>query len=219
MRKLIYLLSLLIFNNCRGQITNNQNSTMNTTEKFDIDKFNKLEKDNNYSSTKEDLFFKSNDKKYRILLDNEIQVEETDINSPYMIYKVYFKKSRQLKAICKKFYGIPIGIDKLYDEAGNLIKETNNDLPYKFSIEDLATKMKNEYNIDTYNQKQVFTILRTYRDTSLSFPYYEIIIHNGIASYKHYLINATTGQTIFVLNMIRGEDKLLVDEYLKSLKK
>jgi Uncharacterized alpha/beta hydrolase domain (DUF2235) len=76
-------------------------------------------------------------------------------NSTFQTRKAYFKKNGILKKTITNFYAFPIEITKEYDETGKLIKEIDNDLPYKFSIIDLQKKIKIEYQVD---------IVEDYRD-------------------------------------------------------
>ncbi|WP_281310407.1 hypothetical protein [Flavobacterium flavigenum] len=146
------ILALLLFSaiGCKsqekkGNITTQQKDSM---EQFDIKKYEKLEKDNKYESKENDVFYRSDITRYRIIFQDVIQVEERKVDSPYKLYKIYFKNTFNLKGIEKTFYGFSIGITKEYDENGELIKETNYDLLYKFSIEDLREKIKREYKVD-----------------------------------------------------------------------
>ncbi|QYS87732.1 hypothetical protein JJC03_08275 [Flavobacterium oreochromis] len=68
-------------------------------------------------------------------------------NSPFIDYFVYYGNSR-IKAIGSLFYNIPSNIQKEFDQSGNLIKETDYEKNYKFSIEDLCRLIKTDYDID-----------------------------------------------------------------------
>lgn len=187
--------------------------------KFDINLFNKLEKDDKQVSTEEDGFYKFQDKRYRISLYKEIQVEETNVNSPNSYYKVYFKKSRQLKAEGNNFYSFPIGISKEFDEKGNLINEIDYNKDYQFSIEDLQKKMKEIYNVDIMNKNQTRSVSRTTIDPRIKFPYYQIVVNTGKASFNNYLLKGNTGEMFYKIEIIRGEERDVIDEYVKILKK
>ncbi|MEO8236488.1 MAG: hypothetical protein ABI576_00170 [Flavobacterium sp.] len=212
------ILASLLFNTIgcksqekKGNITTQQKDSM---EQFDIKKYEKLEKDNKYESRENDVFYKSDNTRYRIIFQDVIQVEEKKVDSPYKLYKIYFKSTFNLKGIEKIFYGFPIGITKEYDKNGKLVKETNYDLPYKFSIDDLREKIKREYNVD---------IVLDYRDSdpTLIFvnrwegynsdggiykkgvPMYQIrfpILNRGTINLE---INALNGETI--MEMLNGK--------------
>lgn len=206
--------------NCNAQTKNTtDNNKTKTIEKFDITFFNKLEKDDNYTSSDEDMFYKFQDKRYRIILHKEIQVEETDINSPNLNYKVYFKKSGQLKAEGNSFYSFPIGISKEFDEKGYLIKEIDYNKDYKFSIKDLQKKMKETYNVDIMNTKETRSVSRTNIDPRIKFPYYQVVVNTGKASSNNYLLNGNTGEIFYKIEIFRGDEKDAVNEYIKTLKK
>jgi hypothetical protein len=195
MKKLIITTFILLIISCKGQTEKNtDNNKTNTMEKFDINKFNKLEKDNDYSSTEDELFYKSQDKRYRILLDEEIIVEETNINTAYSSYEVYFKKSRQLKAIGREFYSFPVGISKEYNEEGKLIREIEYDKDYKFSIEDLTKKMKEEYKIDILKKSSWVKVMRDKIDSGVIYKVMVYLKENKYSDTKNYTIDGTTGK-------------------------
>ena len=220
MKKIIIIVLISIAVSCKSQIKNStdKNKT-NTMEKFDITFFKKFEKDENYTSSDKDIFYKLNDKRYRIQFYKEIQVEETNINSPNIFYKIYYKNSNHLKSSGNDFYDFPIGITKEYNENGELIKETDYDKDYKFSIEDLQKKMKATYNVDIMDKKQTRSVSRTTIDPRIKFPYYQVLVNSGIASFTDYLLNGNTGEVIYKLSYVRDYEKDTVDEYIKSLKK
>ena len=220
MKKIIIIVLISIAVSCKSQIKNStdKNKT-NTMEKFDITFFKKFEKDENYTSSDKDIFYKLNDKRYRIQFYKEIQVEETNINSPNIFYKIYYKNSNHLKSSGNDFYDFPIGITKEYNENVELIKETDYDKDYKFSIEDLQKKMKATYNVDIMDKKQTRSVSRTTIDPRIKFPYYQVLVNSGIASFTDYLLNGNTGEVIYKLSYVRDYEKDTVDEYIKSLKK
>ncbi|QYS92309.1 hypothetical protein JJC04_07370 [Flavobacterium covae] len=125
-------------------------------------------------------------------------------NSPYEYHKSFFKKNNLLKSNLTIFYSFPIGITLEYDETGKLIKEINNDLPYKFSVDDLREKIKKEYDVD---------IVSDYRDSD---PTLIIVTrwegyHNDFGIYKKgvpmYQVKLTTkkGTINLEINAITGE--------------
>ncbi len=220
MKKLIITTFILLIISCKGQTEKNtSNKKTNTMEKFDINKFNKLEKDDEYLTTEDEFFYKLNEKRFKVLLYEEIDVEETDINSPNLFYKVYFRKSKQLKSVGKLFYSIPIGISKEYSEKGELLKEIDHEKDYKFNIDDLQKKMKQDYDVDIMDKKQTRSVGRTVNYPGIKFPYYSVVVNSGIGKFTSYLLNGNTGEVFYTLKTIRGEEKVTVEEYLKSLKK
>lgn len=222
MTKIIYLILALSINvSCNSQIkdslTNNNNKTM---EYFNENKYKDWEKDPKYSSNEKDKFLMKVNERVRIIGDDEtIQVEETNINTLYGIVKVYSTKTKQLKSILYEFDGMQINTYKLYDENGNLKKEKNLNKPYSFSIEDLIKKFKEEYNVDIENPKNVFSIHRYEEKEDVNIPLYEVGLRRDVPNiWDFYLINGNTGETLYHMEVKKGDRKHLLQEYLKNKK-
>ncbi|QYS92304.1 hypothetical protein JJC04_07345 [Flavobacterium covae] len=116
---------------------------------------------------------------------------------------------------------MPVGTNKVYDENGKLIKETNRDLPYNFSIQDLINKMQKEYKIDILDIKQTKSVFRYVEKEKVKLPLYEVWCYNQKNDLKLicYIINGTTGETIYVgERFIEGKQGSLLDQYLNSKK-
>ncbi|MCH4830215.1 hypothetical protein [Flavobacterium columnare] len=209
MRKSV-LFVILTFNtiSCKSQKREEiiKTSKKDSMEYFDV---------KNYEDLKKDPFFVSYGYYYDIN-ENKIQVYSntgekgfikriTKKNSPFVqVFSFHPNGKLQLKAM--EFYSFRVEIDKLYDETGKLIKEINNDLPYKFSVDDLREKIKKEYDVD---------IVSDYRDSdpTLIFVNRWLGYKNDVGVYKKDVpmyqvsfwkkegkrlleINATTGETI-----------------------
>lgn len=90
--------------------------------------------------------------------DEEISIKGT----PFIIKNTYAKSNIAIQSSLKLFYGFPIGVKKFYDGNGNVIKEIDCDKPaFKFSIDDLALKIKNEFNIDIMKDNKYVYVSRT----------------------------------------------------------
>jgi hypothetical protein len=203
------ILALLFFSaiGCKSQekkenITTQQKDSM---EKFDIKKYEKLEKDHKYESRKNDVFYKSDNTRYRVIFQDVIQVEEKKVDSPYKLYKIYFKNTLNLKGMEKTFYGFSIGITKEYNENGEVVKETNHDLPYKFSIDDLREKIKREYNVD---------IVSDYKDSDSTLMFVNRwegynndvgIYKKGVPMYQVRFLILNRGTINLEINALNGE--------------
>ncbi|WET48451.1 hypothetical protein PYS58_17960 [Chryseobacterium indologenes] len=214
MKELIF--TALLFHNisCSSQI-NNQTKT-DTMEHFNISKYKDLPLDLKVSSTKEDKTYLYHDLRIRVVNSpNIIQVEEKGVNSPYLTSKIFFKNNN-LKSIGRNFYSFPIGIFKEYDESGKLIREVNNDAPYKFSIDDLINKIKKEYDVDIVGDYKdsdktkimVSRWLGYKEDWSIykkNVPMYQVSIRDKEGAPIVLEINALTGDTISKkLNKVGG---------------
>jgi uncharacterized membrane protein YkoI len=204
----IFVLFCLI--SCKSQEKKQDSQTIkkDTMEYFDINNYENLKIDNNFSNSIYEKHFNDGDKKIRIIFgDKTIQVENTHINLPNKEIKVYFKKNNILYAESKFFYLFQIGIDKEYDEMGNLVKEIDNDRPYEFSIDELRKKIKSEYHIDIIKdysdgKSTDMTVNRWLgydKDWSIykkNVPMYQVHFHDKDNKNILLEINATTGETI-----------------------
>jgi hypothetical protein len=160
MKKIIVVCLLVLINSCSSQKIKN-NFKKNTMEYFDINKYKDWEIDTKYSPTGKDKYLKKGEERISIEYFNDaVQIELNTINSPYYKFKKFSLKTNRLLLIGTEFYDIHVGIWESYDETGQLIKKIDYDKPYKFSIEDLIKKMKNEYDIDLLDVKHAISISR-----------------------------------------------------------
>lgn len=209
-KTILFLAIFLTLNSCKGQEENkqkviNNKSNNKTMEHFDIEKYNDWEIDSSGIASDYDKYFKKGAKKIRIIfstlentasdnpstINETIQVEETD-NTPYKIVKVYSFKTKKLLGKGVYFYQCSIGIDKEYDENGNFIKETNNETPYKLSVEDIIKIVKQEYNIDLMDTSMRYNFSRN----DYELPKYQIRIPLGETTSRVIIIDATTGKKV-----------------------
>lgn len=157
------ILALLLFNaiGCKSQekkenLITKQKDTM---KHFDKKNYNDLMKNPNFATygyyfddakTKIQVYSNSGGKGYIRRIKK--------YNSPYVqINSFYENGNLQFEGL--QFYVFLVGINKEFDDNGKLIKETNNDLLYKFSIDDLREKLKREYQVD---------IVSDYKDSDLT---------------------------------------------------
>lgn len=216
--KTIILLSLLSIN------SNCQNNNLRTTQMkhFDIKKYENYEIDNDFISSKDDLHYKTDSSRIRILFDeNTVQVEENYVKTPVKKIYVYTKKNNKLMAEGEYFYGIPIGVEREYNENEILIKETDWDKPFSISIEQLGRIMQERYEINILDRNNIVTMYRYKEDDLIKQPLYEIYVkdkHNDLKTHC-YIINGNTGETLFTTTRFMEEKRgSLLDEYLNSLK-
>ena len=212
MQKII--LSLLFFSviGCKSQEKKENIATQkkDTIEYFDKNKYKEYL--NNNSSQ---AFKLSNGDKVQLDFYENIDIEIIKkLNSPYELRKEFFYNSGRLKLKSVKFYVFPIGITKEYDKNGELVKETNHDLPYKFSIDNLREKIKREYDVDIvsdYKDSDPTLIIVNrwegyHNDVGIykkGVPMYQVkftILNKGIVNLE---INALNGETI--MEMLNGK--------------
>ncbi len=219
MYKLIIISLLFNIIGCKSQETKQKlmNNIDNDMEYFDIKKFDENKKNGEY-------YFKTNDgtevRQIGPLNDKTYNEIGKNSTSKYGYFKIFHPNLR-LKEIGKEFFNMPVGTNKVYDENGKLIKETNRDLPYNFSIQDLINKMQKEYKIDILDIKQTKSVFRYVEKEKVKLPLYEVWCYNQKNDLKLicYIINGTTGETIYVgERFIEGKQGSLLDQYLNSKK-
>jgi hypothetical protein len=222
MRELIIVIALCSLCNCTSQ-TKEENSPKkeviktikkdttkhktHTMEHFNIKDYENLKKDPEFSNKINDNQYILDDKRIRIWFDDEIiKVEEASKTSPYEIHKTFYAKNKSLKYSVKLFYDFQIGVWLYYNEQGKLLKETNSDLPYKFSIEDLKKKMLKEHDIDIMDVGKMAGIRRFVIHEHSNTAFYEVYVKTGKPNeVDQYVIHGTTGEMLFTDTEYRDE--------------
>ncbi|HEX8577215.1 MAG TPA: hypothetical protein VF677_13050 [Flavobacterium sp.] len=187
---------------------------------FNDNKYKDWELDKKYSSPNDKRYTKENYWARVLFYNGEYTEEIQNTTTPYTTYK-YFHKNGILKTSVIRFYGFPTGISKEYDQSGKVIKQTDWDKDYKFSIEDLVKKMKEEYDVDIMNVSRISRVHRFVEKKELKIPLYEIWSREEInrIRLKCYLINGNTGEVLFINERFQGDKKgSLLQNYLDSSK-
>ena len=215
----------IINGNETREIIFNQQIKNDTMEYFNENTYKDWEIDNNYSAPYPEMekFLKRGNEKARITKDDaKIYVTISNTLNPYEQILVYSPKTKICIASYKEFYKNIIGFLTEYNEIGKLIKEIDYDKPYKFSIEDLIKKMKDDYKVDLLDVKHVISLYRYEEKKELNIPLYEIWYNYDDLNRNNvecYLINGTTGETLFTIKRFLGDKKgSLLQNYLDSLK-
>lgn len=102
----------------------------------------------------------------------------TKKETPFETVNVFDKSTGALKATGENFYRFPIGILKEYDQSGVLIKETNFDEPFKFTIEALAQKIDQELHLDIMKETPDVTVYRATNPAPAYQVFYPVIEGN-----------------------------------------
>ena len=103
-------------------------------ERFDRITFDKHKINGEYTFTlKDGSVVRQSESEKRANYSEEIR----DSIKPFIMCRVFYMYSCNLKVKGEKFYNFPIGIWQYFDETGELTKEVNWEEPYKFSIKDL----------------------------------------------------------------------------------
>jgi len=192
-------------------------------EKFDITEFNVKRKG------KDDYYFiDNNDMEVHQFVDEEYPFKVRGYwekrkypNFAYEFVSAYNAKGLLLHTVTI-FQSVEFGLVKYYDDSGNVTKEEDLDIPYKFSIDDLITKMKTEYNVDITDSRICRSIGRGIEAEYNNSPLYDVyMVADPISGqFLCYVIDGITGETLYTTTRYRGEKRgALTDEYFNSLKK
>ncbi|PAM91420.1 hypothetical protein B4N84_28350 [Flavobacterium sp. IR1] len=200
--------------------TNNKNKM----EYFNIDIYKDWEIDSEWSSSENKKFLKKGEERLRIrFYEDEIQLNKTSVINPYKKIFVYYKKNKLLRSYGMQFYQFSIGIRKIYDETGILVKEIDNDKPYIFSLPQLIEKIKKEHDVDLEDLTQGCSVHRRV-DKNLKKPIYEVYLLSKEDPYskkKYFLMDGVTGELIHTTSYPRRSDEIKTpfNQYLISLEK
>jgi hypothetical protein len=223
--KIIILALLLNLTSCKSQVkekNNSTNKTNTTMEYFNINKYKDWEIDTKFSASNNDKYLKLDNKRVKILdFGDTFQEEQSNNKNPYLYFKTYFSITKSVKATGQNFYDLEFGIWKEYDNKGNLIKETDYDEDYKFSIDDLIKKMRIEYNYDLMNVDKTYNLNRFVDKNNTRLPLYEVYYKDETNNQMlhSYIINGTTGEVLFAtIRYTQGKQGSLHNAFIKHLK-
>ncbi len=120
-------------------------------------------------------FILSNGNSVKQFTAGDTYVEDIKLkDTPFKTQNIYAKYSGAIQSSIEIFYDFPIGIQKFYDGNGSVTKEIDFDKPYQFSIDDLALKIKNEFNIDIMKDNKYVDVSRTLLPHDSEPPEYEV---------------------------------------------
>ena len=160
-----------------------------------------------------------------------------NLYTPYNYYYEYDKRGN-LRRSLDYFDRFVIGKEYNYDSLGHVTKTIDHDKPYKFSLDDLIKKMKEEYGCDILDKERLIKVYRSEGKDDLHKPWYEVCCLEDTSVYycNRYLIDGTTGETLYMENhenvmdddldgmrlyraIKAGKPITIQDEYLYELKK
>ena len=126
--------------------------------------------------------------------------ESKELYTPYSYYYNYDTKGR-LRYLSVSFDGFGIGNSYRYDSLGCITEIKDYSRPFKFKLNDLIEKMSSEYGCDLLNKKRLVWVHRSEGERDLKKPWYSVFYLEHIRSYHgdKYLIDGTTGETLYVL--------------------
>ena len=126
--------------------------------------------------------------------------ESKELHTPYSYYYNYDTKGR-LRYLSVSFDGVSIGNSYRYDSLGRITEIIDHSKPYKFKLNDLIEKMSGEYGCDLLNKKRLVSVHRSEGERDLKKPWYSVFYLEHVRSHHgdKYLIDGTTGETLYVL--------------------
>lgn len=187
--KIIIAILLLSVVSCKSQIT----ITNKNMEYFDINAF----RENNANENEKNFILENGDKIQQFKgSGNKGYIERKEYaNTAYDLYKEYYENGN-LKVKVNMFYNFQVKLRKEYDEKGNLTEEIDYDNDYKFSIDDLGKKMKEEYNIDILKRSPWVKVMRDKIDSGVIYKVMVYLKENKYSDTKNYTVDGITGKVI-----------------------
>lgn len=197
---LVYL--YISYDSCYGQnIKENNPIKKDTMEYFDIENFRK----NNLNENEKNIALENRGNIRQLKFETAYIEDYTFKNSPIRERKGYSKENYVLIFYCKFFYDNPIGKTKEYNKLGKLVRETDNDKNYPFSVEQLQKLIKNEYDVDLFvlPQESLFFDVKRRRDKDLNGYFYFVTLHTSLPDEgdfyprREICIDANTGKIMY----------------------
>ncbi len=195
MKKSIYLLIIILgLLSCKDRKTiHSEKLTAKYLEKFDSKRFNKNKKDSTYEYLLNDTIVKLYEEKnyYKKVLIAD--------NNSFKHEFFYSKTTNSLVNELCHFYGMPIGVWKIYDENGALKNLKNYDEGFDFTVKDLISMFKKELQIDLINDNNYESLVierSSYKRFYFINNYYysvQIVTMNGTRKIK---IDGKTGEIL-----------------------
>ena len=156
-----------------------------------------------------------------------------ELHTPYSYYYEYDTRGN-LRHMSVSFSRFHIGNEYYYDSLGRITETIDYSAPYKFKLSDLIEKMKKEYGCDILDKERVADVCRSDGKEDLKRPWYSVyyLYANDPMCGDEYLIDGTTGETLYVLKnrpmwdqetywnaRMKGLPMSIVAKYLHDLKK
>jgi hypothetical protein len=130
-------------------------SSSDTLFTFDLNKYNRLKEQNLNHYFLEDstkITFGETDG------SSIYYMEISEFNSHFSSVFRYFKSTLTLEKSMEFFNRNKIGIEKEYDEQGNLLSAYNHDAVFIFSLQDLAKELHSNYNLDIMSFESAISV-------------------------------------------------------------
>lgn len=168
-------------------------------DKFDIKKFEELQK------AKQDFYFLEDSTKVTLSESNSQYQESKKIyKSHFSSNKLHFKETKTLNKTGEYFQRFPIGIHKEYDKKGRLKSVFNFDSIFPFNLDNLAKKFKKEYAIDFLDVNRKIAVDR---NSNFKPPYYDVHSEENRFTYRLIRINGLDGNLFMDTTIINNDLK------------
>ncbi len=200
MNYLYILLFQLIIGSCNlQQGDNNYQSKNYQMEKFDLENFKKNQNGGHYN-----FILKEGTEVNQSEFPGEFYLEtRRNPGSPFETYQEFHYDSLYLSKSGTEFYGFPVGVWKEFDAKGKVIGETNEDEPFRFSIEQLDEKMQ-KLKIYIMNQVQGITVSRDADENPVYIVAFPVSV--DLSELIVMTIDGNTGKTLNQITKKRKEN-------------
>ena len=240
MMKTLIILAMVLSASLRGCAQTNSvehNKGKNMKRYFDIKNFNENQDGSgDYEYKTYDMSIEQR-KRYDSNKQFIGYIEDCEeLHTPYSYYYEYDTRGN-LRHMVVSFSWFDIGNEYYYDTLGRITETIDHSAPYKFKLSDLIEKMKKEYGCDILNKERVADVSRSDGKEDLKRPWYSVyyLDANDPMCGDEYLIDGTTGETLYVLKnkpiyewwdqetywnaRMKGLPMSIVAKYLHYLKK
>lgn len=180
MKKIVYIILALQIAACTPK-------TNADIQKFDLAAFKK-----HPQYTEGDTLVSLSDKKEYYLEERRALGDSLVVHQ-----NAYYKNTLTLKCsanmIINKDGLILLGVQKNYDQYGNLEKKYSHSRGFKYSVVDLVKKLKSAYNMQIDTTERTYHISRDYENKVYEVNYYKISEYGNRIPYQM-IFDGTTGK-------------------------
>ncbi len=113
-------------------------------------------------------------------------------SSPFHTFYFFYRHSLKLKAKGTYFFDCPRSSVK-FDKNGRITENINYDSQFKFTIEDLIRKMRDEFGVDLTNREQKLHVQRSVA-IKIKHPNYILMIYLNEDTFRYLMIDGKTGE-------------------------
>ena len=178
-------------------------------DKFDKELFDRCQKDG---------FYEYHHDNYTVLLSDLGNVYGKAItldSCAIKYYTNYYKKELTVKSTATRLYDMYIGKIRYYDPQGKLLEISDEDAPYKYTIEDVVKFIKDKYDVDLLKREKGWSWTLISRSPTPT-PHYMLRFHTKEGLPVVYSIDGIDGTIIW--ENVNGKETIIRDYFEKKLK-